>query len=80
MLNISKDNTGKSAGSWINPIENSSKIKAKLYRVRTSKSNKKSQKGAFSSLLNAKNCCQAAGANYKIFDWNYNIVYYNEDN
>lgn len=80
MFNITTDKTGKEAGAWINPAEN--KIKEsedknvqKLYRVRTSWADTKSQKGAFSSLANAKECCQAAGKGYKVFDWNGKEVY-----
>lgn len=80
MFNITTDKTGKEAGAWINPAEN--KIKEsedknvqKLYRVRTSWADAKSQKGAFSSLANAKECCQAAGKGYKVYDWNGKEVY-----
>lgn len=80
MFNITTDKTGKEAGAWINPAEN--KIKEsedknvqKLYRVRTSWADAKSQKGAFSSLTNAKECCQAAGKGYKVYDWNGKEVY-----
>jgi len=80
MFNITTDKTGKEAGAWINPAEN--KIKEsedknvqKLYRVRTSWADTKSQKGAFSSLTNAKECCQSAGKGYKVFDWNGKEVY-----
>jgi flagellum-specific peptidoglycan hydrolase FlgJ len=80
MYNISTDKTGASAGSWINPKENvlkesTSTDTTKLYRVRKSKDDSKSQKGAFSSLDNAKECCQEAGAGYHVFDWDYKIVY-----
>ena len=84
MLNISKDSSGNSAGSWINPAENKEQIVEevkkeetvqKLYRVRKSWADAKSQKGAFASLDNAKACCQAAGAGYKVFDWNGKEVY-----
>lgn len=81
MLNISTDKTGASAGSWINPKENvikesttTTEVK-KLYRVRKSKDDAASQKGAFSELANAKDCCQAAGTGYHVFDWDYKIVY-----
>ncbi len=47
----------------------------KLYRVRKSKNDVKSQIGAFSSLANAKAACQKAGSDYRIFDWNWKIVY-----
>ena len=80
MYNISTDKTGKSAGSWINPKENVIKentntITQKLYRVRKSKDDAASQKGAFSDLANAKDCCQTAGNGYHVFDWDYKIVY-----
>jgi hypothetical protein len=47
----------------------------KVYRVRKSKDDTKSQVGAFSSLANAKNACIKAGADYKVFDWNWIVVY-----
>ena len=47
----------------------------RLYRVRKSKDAAKSQKGAFSSLANAKTCCQTAGPGYHVFDWDWNVVY-----
>ena len=81
MYNISTDKTGASAGSWINPKENviaestTTTTTTKLYRVRKSKDDAASQKGAFSDLNNAKDCCQSAGAGYHVFDWDYNIVY-----
>lgn len=79
MYNISKDNTGKSAGSWINPAENvvtaTTTTESKVYRVRTTWADSKSQKGAFSDLNNAKECCQAAGSGYHVFDWDGKIVY-----
>lgn len=73
MYNISTDKTGNSAGSWINPKENISI--QRLYRVRKSKNDAKSQIGAFSSLANAKVTCQKAGPDYRVFDWNWKIVY-----
>ena len=79
MYNISTDKTGSSAGGWINPAENvlkeSTTTVQKLYRVRKSKDDAASQKGAFSELANAKECCQTAGAGYHVFDWDYKIVY-----
>lgn len=79
MLNISKDSSGKSAGGWINPAENVAKVQEaaveKIYRVRKSWSDAKSQKGAYKSLDNAKECCQAAGEGYKVFDWDGKEVY-----
>jgi hypothetical protein len=50
----------------------------KLYRVRKSKNDTKSQVGAFYSLANAKEACRKAGVNYKIFDWNWKVVYKNK--
>ena len=47
----------------------------KLYRVRKSKNDAKSQIGAFTSLSNAKAACNKAGAGYKVFDWNWTIVH-----
>ncbi len=80
MFNITTDKTGIEPGAWINPSENVVKESAdknvqKLYRVRTSWADAKSQKGAFSSLANAKACCQEAGAKYKVYDWNGKEVY-----
>ena len=79
MYNISTDKTGASAGSWINPAENVIKTQTeqvqKLYRVRKSKDDAKSQVGAFSSLPNAQDACQKAGAGYSVFDWNWKVVY-----
>ena len=79
MYNVSTDKTGASAGSWINPAENTAKTPTetvhKVYRVRKSKDDANSQIGAYSSLDNAKEACDNAGAGYKVFDWNYNVVY-----
>ena len=80
MYNISTDKTGASAGSWINPSENIDTKKEestvqKLYRVRKSWADSKSQVGAFSSLDNAKDACQKAGSGYSVFDWNGTKVY-----
>ena len=81
MYNISRDTTGASAGSWINPSENvveqapTQPIVQQLYRVRKSWDDAKSQKGAFSSLNNAKESCQEAGSGYHVFDWNGKVVY-----
>lgn len=78
MYNISANKTGASAGSWINPKENvlaESSTPNKIYRIRKSKDDAASQKGAFSSLENAKECCQNAGEGYHVFDWDYKIVY-----
>lgn len=46
-----------------------------LYRVRTSWSDAKSQKGAYKILANAKKCCDAAGEGYKVYDSNGTEVY-----
>ena len=71
MLNITKDTSGAAAGGWINPADNIKQEAAEtpqLYRVRKSWADTKSQKGAFSSLDNAKACCQEAGDGYKVYD------------
>ena len=47
----------------------------KLYRVRKTKDDAKSQKGAYANLSGAITCCQSAGDGYHVFDWNGNIVY-----
>ena len=47
----------------------------KYYRVRTSWTDSKSQKGAYTSLESAKDCCQSAGEGYKVFDWDGEEVY-----
>jgi len=80
MYNISTDKTGASAGSWINPAENVvqqvvTETTKKLYRVRKSKDDAKSQVGAYSNLDNAKAACDEAGSGYKVFDWDYEVVY-----
>lgn len=49
----------------------------KLYRIRKSKNDTKSQIGAYYSLANAKAACKKAGAGYKVFDWNLAVVYKN---
>lgn len=79
MYNISTDKTGNSAGSWINPTENVvpkvEETVKKLYRVRKTWADASSQKGAFSDIDNAKDCCQKAGKGYSVFDWNGKSVY-----
>ena len=79
MYNLTTDKTGKSAGSWINPAENViAEVKEevqRVYRVRKSWADSKSQVGAYSSIENAKDACQKAGAGYKVFDWNGKEVY-----
>jgi len=52
----------------------------KLYRVRKNKNDAKSQIGAFSSLSNAKTACKKAGSGYKVFDWNWKIIYTSKSN
>lgn len=47
----------------------------KLFRVRKSWSAADSQKGAFATVQNAIDCCQAAGEGYKVFDWDGKEVY-----
>jgi flagellum-specific peptidoglycan hydrolase FlgJ len=47
----------------------------KLYRVRKSKDDAKSQVGAYGVLDNAKEACNGAGVGYKVFDWNFEVVY-----
>lgn len=47
----------------------------KWYRVRKAWSDANSQKGAYLDLSGAKKCCDAAGAGYKVFDWNGTEVY-----
>ena len=80
MYNISSDITGQSAGSWINPSENVKAPKPepvkKLYRVRLTAHDAKTQKGAYQNLDNAKKCCdEFAAEGYKVFDWNFEVVY-----
>lgn len=80
MYNISTDSTGQSAGSWINPSENVETPKPepvkKLYRVRLTAHDAKTQKGAYQNLDNAKKCCdEFAAEGYKVFDWNFEVVY-----
>ena len=48
---------------------------SKLYRVRKSKDDIKSQVGAFASVDNAKKACDKAGPGYKVFSWNWTVVY-----
>ena len=49
----------------------------KLYRVRKSANDAKSQIGAFSSLARAKAACKSG---YTVFDWNWKVVYSNKIN
>ena len=46
-----------------------------VYRVRKSKTDAKSQVGAYTVLPSAIEVCQNAGEGYKVFDQNWNIVY-----
>lgn len=46
-----------------------------MYRVRTSWSDAKSQKGAYKILENAKKCCDAAGEGHKVYDSSGTEVY-----
>ena len=75
VYNITSAKDGKSAGSWINPIENVISVNTNLYRVRKSKDDAKSQIGAYSVLENAKEACDKAGNGYHVFDKDYKIVY-----
>lgn len=80
MFNLTNDKTGKEAGAWINPNDNvitatEDKNIQKIYRVRKTWADDKSQKGAYSSLDNAKVTCQETGSGYNVFDWNGKIVY-----
>ena len=47
----------------------------KIYRVRKTWSDAKSQIGAFKILDNAKKECDKAGAGYNVFDWTGKLVY-----
>lgn len=47
----------------------------KIYRIRKTWADSKSQVGAYSSLESAKDKCQSAGDGYKVFDWNGKEVY-----
>ena len=47
----------------------------KYYRIRTSWLNVNSQKGAYTNLPHAIDCCNEAGEGYKVFDWNGKEVY-----
>lgn len=84
VYNITKDSSGAAAGSWINPSENVKKEKPSpapdpvviMYRVRTSWNDVKSQKGAFTSLDNAKACADKyVTEGYKVFDEKGSVVY-----
>ena len=50
-------------------------VQEQMYRVRTSWSDAKSQKGAYKILENAKKCCDAAGEGYKVYDSSGTEVY-----
>ena len=77
MYNVTTDKTGVTGGCWINPKENvlAESAEEQLYRVRKSKDDSKSQKGAYKILANAKKACQKAGEGYHVFDKDNNIVY-----
>ena len=79
MYNLTTDKSGAEAGNWINPAENivveKEETVQKLYRVRKTWADTKSQVGAFSSLDNAKDACQKAGKGYSVFDWTGKSVY-----
>ena len=47
----------------------------KIYRIRKSWADVKSQTGAYANLNSAKEKCQASGEGYKVFDWNGKEVY-----
>lgn len=71
---IVKGLTGQVLQESSNTTTTTTEVK-KLYRVRKSKDDIKSQVGAYASLDNAKNACQAAGVGYHVFDWDFKIVY-----
>ena len=75
---LTEDFANKCAKACVNIIVKKAGLKAttqKLYRVRISWTDAKSQKGAFGSFENAKACCQSSGEGYKVFDWNGKEVY-----
>ena len=53
---------------------------AELYRVRKTWEDAKSQIGAYSKLENAKDACDKAGAEYKVFDSKGNLIYPKKQN
>jgi hypothetical protein len=59
-------------GKVVYPIVESA---PQLYRVRKSKDDAKSQKGAYANLDGAIKCCQDSGEGYHVFDKDYKIVY-----
>jgi peptidoglycan hydrolase-like protein with peptidoglycan-binding domain len=59
------DNVRNDVSALLNPAKPSTK---EIYRVRKSWLNVVSQKGAFSVFKNAVDCCNKAGAGYKVFD------------
>lgn len=78
MFNISKDATGNSAGSWINPSENKKAEPAKpeMYRVRITWKDVKGQIGAYTILENAKKKAdENADKGYKVFNNAGQVVY-----
>lgn len=56
-------------------VEKPAPVQEQMYRVRTSWSDAKSQKGAYKILENAKKCCDAAGEGYKVYDSSGTEVY-----
>lgn len=52
---------------------------AELYRVRSDWNNASTQKGAFTKLQSAINCCKSAGKGYYVFDNNGEVVYPEEE-
>lgn len=79
MYNLTTDSTGAKAGSWINPSENviiEPKPIKNIYKVRKSWDDIESQKGEFTSLEEAIDCCQLAGEGYKVFDWDGEEIHF----
>lgn len=82
MYNLTTDSTGVKAGSWINPSENviiEPKPIQNLYKVRKSWDDIESQKGEFTLLEDAIDCCQSAGKGYKVFNWDGEEIHFYED-
>lgn len=57
-----------STSTPVTPTPDVPVITGEMYRVRKSWTNAASQKGAFSSLANAKKCCDQAGAGYFVYN------------
>jgi hypothetical protein len=57
------------------PTPDTPTISKELYRVRKSWTNAASQKGAFTSLANAKKCCDQAGLGYFVYNSKGVVVY-----